>query len=41
MWLRHDVKHANETEKGWTPEEAWAPFEFENACPFTTFRCDT
>lgn len=25
-------------EKGYTPEEAWAPFEFENACPFVTYR---
>lgn len=25
-------------EKGWTPEEAWAPFEFENASPFVTYR---
>ena len=25
-------------EKGLTAEEAWAPFEFENACPFLTFR---
>jgi len=25
-------------EKGWTPEQAWAPFEFENACPFLTYR---
>ena len=25
-------------ELGWTPEEAWAPFEFENSCPFVTYR---
>jgi hypothetical protein len=25
-------------ERGLTPEEAWAPFEFENSSPFVTYR---